>query len=433
MNKNSNLDMGAAVARANRCLRIARLLAFRSILVPVIAHLGSIVAISAAWFMRSGSFSFETNSTMDWTIAGLILLISYSGIRLIAGEFTSRLSVQVKRSEMLDLNAAARVRAEESVDIVGGDLSWLEEDLPALEAFRIEKPGVLARIFYDRTRLSPSRFEQIARLYLIDIQPVPYPIGVSSPFKGMVVDREDPEARKLYVYTRQTTAPVGKPRAFDRFRWEEFGPESSPLIDSVSSFLAAACTMRDSPVRIGISGANNVGKTSLANALKNALGEPLEVCVFVDAFRTTGSGIGLEDNLLALITQVLDSQSVDCDVAIYDRTFVDTLCFLCLKTHDRERIYNLLAPKIASAMERFSFVIDVKRQADDYTSSTKLVPGSDRKFVRDRLDEFFSTYGIATREVIIDDAKFDESIVEHARQLAVEINSILKHRRMVGP
>lgn len=362
----------------------------------------------------------------------LIALIGYSGIRMIVEEFSSRLGVHVNRSEMLDLNTAARHRAGESVEMVGGDLSWLDEELPALESFRVEKPLVTTRVFYDRRRVSPSRFRQISQLQDLGILPVPYPPGMSPPFKGMVVDREDLEGRKLYLYSRRAPAPVGKSRDFDRFKWEEFGSESGPFMDAVSSFLKTALSVQKVPVRIAISGANNAGKTSLANALKGALSEHLTVSVFVDAFRTSGSGTQLEDNLLALITQILDSQSVDSDVAIYDRTFVDTLCFLCLKTPDRERIYNLLAPRLAAAMGAFSLVVDVRRHSDDYTTSTKLVTGEDRRFIREILDQFFATYGIATHEVIISRDRFEESITEHAQELAMEVESMVQYRKALG-
>jgi len=430
MIQEKDFDIAAAIARAKKLSSKGKIRALRTILIPVTAHLGSIITISFAWFMRSGSFLFRTDSLMDWTFALLILIIAYSGIRVIVSGLTAKRRFYVKRSDMVDLNVAARDKAEVSVDIVGGDLSWLQEDFSALASYKRLKASITTKVFYDKSRISSSRLQQIEQLDSIGVHLIPYPEGISSPVKCMFIDKDLEENRRLYVYSRLASASVGQPRNLDRFKWEEFDSESSALLNSVSAFLDTVNFMYKEPIRISISGANNVGKTSLAKALRDALATRFNVILYIDAFRSTGSGTTLEDNLLALVSQILDAQETESDVAIYDRTFVDTLCYLCLKTSDGARIYNLLAPKLASLLRGFSLIIDVKRRSDDYQDSTTLVTAEDRRFIRNKLDQFFETYAISKFEVILDYERFDESVQEQVVQLTDQVIAIGQERKI---
>ena len=181
------------------------------------------------------------------------------------------------------------------------------------------------------------------------------------------------------------------------------------------------------PIRIGISGLNNVGKTYLATRLCEAVSRTVPAKLYHDEFRSVG-GTSMEDNYLILFSQLANEVSGEAEINIYDRTLVDNLCFLRVREGKSDHVYRSLAPCIASRVKQFDLIIDIRNASTADVKATKLVSAAQRKVVRRSLDEFFSTYGIRKLDVTIEEEDPRGKLDEVAAQLAGQIMDIYRMR-----
>jgi hypothetical protein len=416
-------------ARARSILKLHRFYAFRNSIIPVTAHIGSIVTIFAAWFMRTGQFNFRVNEWLDWLVLVVSLFIAFSGIRLVYFSVTTPKTITVRRSELVDLIAALRLEADESIVNFAGDLSWLTEDFETSKAIRSESPSVKMEIYYDRSR-TPSSLSQLLDEYRkIGIEVIPYPDGVDPQLRCMLIDRGNANSRRMYVYTRVAAKNLGQPRCEQLFTWQQIGPTDGMGIEAVIDLISALKARRKTPILVGISGANNVGKTSIVSKAKQLISQEYSVQVIDDEFRMMARGSTKDDAYSTLCSQLVRLQSLHGDVCIVDRTLVDNLCFLRLRDGKAEKSYSILAPRIAEIMRKFDLTFDVKRSKETFDVSTKFVSGPDRKQVREYLDDFFANFNIKTMQLTTDADKFDESVETAALAIAEAAKVALRLRR----
>jgi hypothetical protein len=414
----AEIDLSIARSRV-QCLRRHQLLnKVKSLLLPFTAHAGSIVTILAAWFMRSGSFKFRVNSISDWVVVGVLLLIGTSGSVVIFKALESPHRLIVKRSQLRDLVMLARADAEISVNNFGGDLSWLAEDLGGLIAIKQSKPTLQIRIYHDVEHFPEKIYEAIRQLNEEGIRFVPYPQPLSKfkwPFRFMLIDGEDHNSRRVYMYSRHKLPEVGESRDENRFVWQEFGHESPFTVQLAATLNGSIEASKRTPIKVGVSGVNNVGKTQLTARVSDLLRSTtaLKVKIFPDEFRIAGGETNLQSNFFILISQLLHESSNDADVCIYDRTLVDNLCFLRLREKGNEQFYRILAPNIAEQARAFDLILDVRTDSRREYGSTTHVNGNDRKFVRHALDEFFATFGISTVAVKLNQDNFKQSLQDN--------------------
>lgn len=426
-----SFDINAVRDRVRRIIRIqkAKKLWDVDVLVPLTAHVGSIVTVFVAWFMRSGSFEFRVSLWIDWFIAFVLILVTYSGIRLIIDKLGTPDRFLVKRAELSDLNAVVMFEAESSVTIIGGDLSWLQEEYQALSHLKESRPELKMRIYHDRLRFPQETITLISKLHELGIEFSPYPKSLSPPVKGMLIDGESTDAR-LYTYTRSRMPKTGEPRHEHPFVWQEFDGESRPFLQAVSAFLSAVDVNNFHCVRVGVCGSNNVGKTRLATKLRDILSEYLTVKFYPDEWRMEGGGNDLEYNYNVLIAQLLNEMSAEGDVSVFDRTSIDTLCFLRLKSRPNDRLFESISPNIAKVASLFDVLVDVQKSSEDYSENTTHTSGEERKFVRETLDSFFSRYAIKTYNVVLETGRFDESIENTAQEITQEILKTVRERNV---
>ena len=427
----SEFDLELARSRVEGILRVGRRKIFKKLIVPVSAHLGSIVTISVAWFMRTGSFQFSTDYWADWVIAGFLVFVACSGVRIVLDNVTVQREMTVNRAELTDLLSIARADAELSVLNIGGDLSWLQDDFLALSAVRRFKPELKFRIYYDRSRVSGKMTQLIADTYSLGIDLIPYPHPVSPSIRCMLVDREVRDNCRVYVYSHARIPTVGEPRNKHLFLWQVFGPESLFIMEGLSALVETLEATQTHPIRIGISGLNNVGKTQLSTKLRDTLDGKYRVKLFPDQFRISGSGTTVEDNYIILFSQLMNEANGSADICIFDRTVVDNLCFLRLRSGNNNKVYQALAPKIANFIKNYDLIVHVRKSEEDFTHDSTRVTGAHRKFVGDVLDEFFSTYAIPTREIVLDVVNFHTSLEQATQDLAEEVEQI-HHRKRVS-
>jgi hypothetical protein len=426
-----SFNINAVHDRVRKIIRIQKVkkLWDSDVLVPLTAHVGSFITVFSAWFMRTGSFEFRVSSWTDWFIAFVLILVTYSGIRLIIDKLGIHDRFLVKRGELSDLNTEVMFEAESSVAIIGGDLSWLQEGYKAISYLKESKPELKIRIYHDRLRFSQEIKTLVNKLHELGTEFSPYPKSLSHPFIGMLIDGETPDVR-LYTYTRSRLPKTGEPRSEHPFLWQKFDGESRPFLLAVSAFLSAVDVNNFHFIRVGICGSNNVGKTRLAMKLKDILSKHLTVKLYLDEWRMKGGGSDLEYNYTVLIAQLLNEMNAKGDVTVFDRTSIDALCFLRLKSRPNDYLFESISPDIAKVASQFDVLLDVHKSSEDYSKNTTYTSGEERKFIRETLDSFFSRYGIEPYKVVLETGRFDESIENTAREIAQEILKTVRERKV---
>jgi hypothetical protein len=411
-------DTTAIRERAQAVLQRHRWSALRGSFVPITAHVGSLVTIFSAWFMRSGQFNFRTDSVLDWLVAGILAFIGYSGYRVIQASVGSPHTMSVQRSELVDLIAAARLDADTSVVNFAGDLSWLREDVDISKSLRSENSAVKMEIFYDKGRTSPSLSPLLDEYRKMRIDLIPYPDGIDPLLRCTLIDRENPNTRKMFVYTRSSTANLGGQRDKQLFTWKQVGVDGGYGIDATIDLIGALKANPRMPILIGVSGANNVGKTSIIGRVRALIGHEYDLRVIDDEFRVAARASTKDDAYSTLCSQLVRLQSVGGDICIVDRTIADNLCFLRLRSADKDDSYAILAPRIAELIKSFHLTFDVKRSVETYEDRTRYLSGPERKKVREYLDAFFTDFGITITPLWTDSNKLEDSIEEAANTIA---------------
>lgn len=423
-------DLGQAKSRAEALARNRKIRSVRTLVLPLVAHVASIATLLGLWFMRGGSFKFSPGSWTDWTVVTLLVLALASGLRLVLAELRRPSRLTVNRSELTDLVAVSRAEAELSVVNLGGDLSWLPSDLPALRSIKISRPDLRVRVFYHRSRVPREMSPILAEAEGLGIDFVPYPEGVDPSIRCMLIDREIPDNVRLHVYRRLETPLVGQPPSRQPFIWEEFGQNSEFIISAMSAFVDALESMKPAPIKIGISGLNNVGKTTLATRLRDLISKKYSVRLVGDQFRIAGGGTSLRDNYIILLSQLMSEVENGAEVCVFDRTSIDNLCFLRARTGADDIVYQTLAPRIAVAAERYDMIFFVERSNDGYSTPTRCLTGEERLIVHRTMSEFFTTYDIPRIGIKVDPGRFEESIEEAANRMCSNVFDLARTRRL---
>ena len=429
VNLTSMFDLSEARQAVGKLRRRRRFVSLRRAVLPITAHLGSVGTIFTVYFFRVGSFAFDATSWVDWVVCAVLALVVASGLYITIRELRRSNGVIVERTELTNLLAVGRVDAETSAETLAGDLSWLEEEAPALRAVKEARPTLRITVFYDRDRVPPDLLLRVSELEDCGIELIPYPRGIVPRIRCMVVDRALPDATRACTYVRHGCEVAGVPRPRHQFEWHELSPSNTIVVSALSSMIAILRSTMTPTFRIGISGINNVGKTTCAARLRCMLQQRFTVDLIPDHFRTVGNGTELDDNSRMLFEQLADNHS-NADVCIYDRTLIDNLCFLRMRNRQNESLYHKLAPVVASASTMLDLTVDIRAPANSPIRKTTHVSAADRKFVRRALDEFFSTYGVNRLRVEVDPDDFDASINRAVASAAERIEHVLRARKV---
>ena len=422
-------NLQAAQCRVRRIFKKRIIQVLRELLLPITVQLASIITIFLAWFMRTGAFQFRVLSWLDWTILIILGFIAFNVFILLTSKFQQK-QIKITRSELSDIISVVRSEAELSVINISGDLSWLKDDYHFLLATKKAKPDLQIKIFCDRSSVPFESIEMIKELNSFGIEFFSYPFSISPFLKCIFVDRSNLENRRLYTIAHHRRPKTGEPREQHPFIWKEYGPEPSFEIESINALITTLESIQMSPIKIGISGVNNVGKTLIATKLRNCLSKKFKVQFFADQFFLSGNGTNIKDNHIILYSQLLAKEDPNAEMCIYDRTLVDNMCFMMLrdKRDKDDRLYPKLLFLFAQIVKNYELIVDVHRTDNDYSTDTKLLKGSDRIHIRKSLDSFFETYDVQKLDVFTDTKNLEQSINQIVEMLYNRISSIYTQR-----
>lgn len=423
-------DLSETRQRLATLRRNQRFASLRRALVPITAHIAGVTTMFTVCFLRGGPFAFDATSWVDWIVSAVLAFIVASGLYITIRELRRVNGVIiVERTQLADLLAIARFDAETSAETLAGDLSWLEEEAPALRAIKEERPTLNISVFYDRDRVPPDSLLSVKELENSGIELVPYPRGIAPRIRCIVVDRASPDSMRAYTYQRHGSEVPGLPRARHQFEWQESKASGTSVVSALSSIVAILSARLTPTVRIGISGINNVGKTTFANTLRSALQQNFTVDLIPDLFRTVENGTELNGNLRIMFEQLANNLSI-ADVCIYDRTLIDNLCFLRMRNRQDESLYHSLAPVVAAASRILDLTFDVCSSTSSRIHKSRHVSAADRKFVRVALDDFFTTYDVNRVRLVVDPDDFEVSIKKAVASATERVEHLVRSRKV---
>ncbi len=310
----------------------------------------------------------------------------------------------VTKQQLTAMLSWARSSATSTVETVGGDLSWLIADKELLLALRKERPHLHIRIFYEGGRISADARVVMDELRAAGVGMIPY---APNPFsvRCLVLDADSADLCRVFVYPRASSQQAD---GAQMFRWYELDV-SDVAAKIVVSHLSYIKRGNSRVIKVGLSGANNVGKTTLANRLLESLVlEGLSASLVPDQFREVEDPSSYDGNVRILFRQVISEDDSVSAVCILDRTLADNLCFL--KVRGQDGLYQTLAPMVASSMKCLDLIVDVKNTDEKHAKDTTHVTAEERRRLRRSLEDFYSTYGIPRMSVEINHLKFKESM-----------------------
>jgi hypothetical protein len=424
------MDLNKSLTRARRILKWRWSRALTRLLLPVSAYSASIVTISLAWFSRSGSFKFDNTSWLDWIIAGVLLLILIAGAWQIWRELKLTRGITVNRDELSDLMTLARNDASQSVVNIAGDLTWLSEDSDTLLEIKRTYPSVEFKIYFERDAIADHLRPVVDRLSQHGIRFIPYPGNFKPGFQCMLIDADLPQDKRVLATWREGGKLTGMQRSEQKFFWKEYTAEHRLVPDAIRSIVDLIDLWPKRPVLVGFTGINNVGKTALATAVRTRLSKKCNPVMFFDPFREATSGVSLQDNFRMMIFQLLEyNANPEADVYIFDTTAAESLCYLALRgSPEGDQSYQQLAHACQDVMKRFDLVIEVQKDRDDIDNPTTYLTATDRRQIRDKLNEFYTRFGLVRDRVVIGSDHFQLSLDEQAEAISNRVLRLLDER-----
>lgn len=368
----------------------------------IIAHLASIVALASVYFsVRNWQWSYTQAG--DWIVPIACLILFFIGFKVL---YRREINILVTYEELHDLLTVARYEAESSIVNIGGDISWLKHDIDSLRKIKSEHKSLRIIIYYDKNKLSEETkilIETLRKENIVNL--IPYPEGITPPnIRCMVTDYDFTEREncKIYTYTKVEGNGTSQHKD-DRFEWNENTIKTSPeLYEIITSFLQTLRKSGKRQIKVGISGLNNTGKTSIILECAKMLSQNFNVRVIPDTFEITPK----ERNLKKSNKQIIFHQIIDmctdyaADIIIFDRTPFDNYIYMLM----RESEYSL-NPKakvehlkleydylIENLMNCFDLVYLIQRTNENKKCKTKYVTSKERKTLVNLYSKYIQEY-----------------------------------------
>jgi hypothetical protein len=422
-----SFDFDNARKRVKRIIGRAKIKNLWKSSITLASYIASLLSIFRLWFYRTGKFQFNPNQWSDRLILILLGLLLFASIRLLITGWTGAHQDIVKRYELYDLISVALSDADTTATIFGGDLSWLAEMLPALSTLKQSRPELRLSIYYDKLRIPHEMIDLLSQLNELGVNLIPYPIGTDPAIRCLLIDKESSESSRLYIYSRHRSTPPSEGRKNHLFLWQEYGHESKAILSSVCALINTFEGISHDPIRVGICGVNNVGKTQLASALRDALLKRYAIQLVPDQFRVAHGSRDLRDTYRVVLSQLLVQPEAGFDICIFDRTLLDNFCALLIRSKFDKKIQSI-SPAIASEMRKFDLLLYVKRADGDYSANTTFLSGEERGQIKKALDDFFMTYDLSTYEILLDGKIFDESLQRAVQSCIGWVNDVFRRR-----
>lgn len=400
---------------------------------PIIAHLASIITLASVYFsLRDWSWSYKQFG--DWLVPIACIILFLIGFKVL---YKKEISTTVTYNELHDLLTVARYEAENSIVNIGGDISWLKHDIDSLRKIKNEHNDLEIKIYYDKNKLSDETkalIEDIRKESIINL--IPYPAGIKPPnIRCMITDHDFTEIENCKIFTYTKIEGNGTSRhKDDKFEWQENTIRTNPeLYEIITSFLQTLNQSGKRQIKVGVSGLNNSGKTSIILECNKILSQNFKVKVVPDTFEL----VHKEKNLKKINRQIIFQQIIDmctnynADIIIFDRTPFDNYIYMLM----RETEYSI-NPKnnvehikleydylIENLMDCFDLKYFIQRKTETGKCKTKYVTPKERKYLLDLYSKYTREYVTNIDETFEIRGKefFAEDVKTAAKKMAKKI------------
>lgn len=380
----------------------------------------AIFALVQMKFIQDNKFVFEINDIWSYVMVLLCAVLFYFGSKNLFDEIVAANEIVVTRDELHDLINFARYNATESVINFAGDISWLKNDLKDIEYIKSIHTGVTFSLYYDKRRTSSEDKDKIRNLQRKGIiSAISYPCDDIVKIRCMFVDLHSTnqlsDNSKAYVYQRCADNS-------DKFIWHEYSSKDKTFSNAVESIVGLLSLVKTPSIRVGFSGINNVGKTTLANKCVSILSKHKKTKLYTDAFYDFDRKNNY-DNMCVLFEQLTNESSAEEGINLFDRTVFDNYQYSYLRAttnshHNLQKLY----PLVADSMTKYDLIVYVKRKVEKYDFDTTHVTRTDRKNMDRQFEHFYRTKrGLKTKTVYVDFDDFENSIDILSKEISNDV------------
>lgn len=358
---------------------------FSTFFFEFVASIGSAISIYSFYFKKG----FSLEKKLDYVItAFLLLIIIVYMFRLKA--ILNRRKLKLKKKLFFEY-INRRLNNAKSIINIAGDLSWLAIQYETYTKLKKEERQI--KIYYSENSINKPghRYDTIQKYKDLGVEMIPYPKGFelqSQSIKGMILDYGDDDL-KFYSFSKLDEGG----NCMQCSQYERSDPEFkivSSYIHALDENLKAVKKIKEVTLSqgkpenlflIGVSGLNNIGKTTLCRKLANEYGEEF-VELIPDTFIQHSKTSDLPIALFCISTQIALFNKIIIDnpskrIFIFDRTPIDNFAFLqvhknLLKKQQRsqlntkktsyryqiswENYVTILESEIERFMKRFSLI-----------------------------------------------------------------------------
>jgi hypothetical protein len=371
------------------------------ILINLIAYFGSLVTIFAIKFIDNGGLAFDTSKFVDWFLLLCLFLLLGIGIIEIRKEILKNFQTKiiVRRKHLFELIGSFRKDATYSVSNLSGDISWLREDVEITKALKKIKPNVSMEIFYDKSRVSNNTLSLFTDYEDLSAKFISYPSELSPNIKSVLLDKEDKEKTILLSFKKIPTNYFLSFVKSDLFEISIQRDYNNIEISSTISLIRALDFINKNLVIIGISGVNNVGKTTIVNKVREKSKEIIDIVP--DSFQSPMES-NTENALLSIFIQINELLRIDrqAKIIIFDRTPLDNYCYYKLRNNSKENV--ILREKVISLMKKFDIIINLEKLNDKFSTKTSLTTARERKIVKTELSNILRENNLSKMSLEVD-------------------------------
>ncbi len=341
------------------------------------SYFGSVVTIYSVYFNSSNKFD-PTDST-DWYLSiFLIFILLVWLIKTIKNLFLNLGSLELERESFFKFISIEKSKASISLINIAGDVSWLINEKDSFAQTKQTNPNLDVWVFYDKLKVVDKHVLEVIEEYKkLGIKMVEYPFAVPH-LKALIIDSESDDKR-FFVFKK-----LDSKIKIDLFKNDNIALNfAEAFVQSIRSY--------PTKIIIGISGLNNLGKSTLSSILKEEFGE--KIAIVNDTFKHDADN-SFESSVLALCFQLYDFTNVlrnsKSKVILFDRTPIDNLAFMYIN-RKQSRSFDFyiesICDEIMEFMNSFYFIAFLKpdQTGFQYRATTHL-DSKTRKLIRKRLE-----------------------------------------------
>ncbi len=340
-----------------------------NIILEFVAFFGSVVTIWSAYF-KDG---FNKDNWSHWLVAALVLLIiSLFIIRCYKMLFNWK-SLNFPKEIFFAYISSQAYKAANIIRSIAGDLSWLKYQKETYK--EITQKKIPIEIYYSDDDLKgDNETKSLINEYKeFGVKMIPYPFKVETKYiKGMLLDSD--ENAKFFSFFKEQDDTISCSK-YTKNSNEYYLAKS--FIDSINNYIDLdkeyVVTRRrlenlnkfvqlNKTVFIGISGLNNIGKTTLCKELKLKYGESL--IVIEDSFIGEVRLSSFEIALFCLLNQILEfnrfrKENPNKVIYVFDRTPIDNFSFLMLYKSGNYNQYDRYIERLEYEIKSFMMSFDI--------------------------------------------------------------------------